>query len=217
MRKHTLLALASLSLLTACATTQESQVATGTAIGAAVGAGVGNLISKDSRGTAIGAALGAAVGAGVGYQWGAKIHQMLAGLPPESGVTVANTQPNQPNSPSPVKITLPESVTFNSGSSVLKTDATTQNTLAKIAQAIQSQNYSSIVVAGHADAIGDANKNQQLSIDRAVAVTNYLTKSSIDTRRVRAEGRGSREPISDNNTANGKAQNRRVEITIYPA
>ena len=217
MYKYKLLALLSISLLSACATTQQGQVATGTAIGAVVGAGVGNLISKDSRGTAIGAAVGAAVGAGVGYQWGAKIHQMLAGLPADSGVTVADTQPSQPNMPSPVKITIPERVTFNTGSSALKSDANTQTTLVKIAQAIQAQNYSSVIIIGHTDSSGDANRNQQLSIDRAVAVSNYLTRSGIDTRRVRAEGHGSREPISDNSTPSGKAQNRRVEITIYPA
>ncbi len=215
MQKYTLLILASLSLLTACAT-QEGQVATGTAIGAVVGAGVGNLISKDSKGTAIGALIGGSIGAGVGYQWGTKIHQMLAGIPPESGVTVVNTQPTQPNMPAPVKITLPENVTFNSGSSIIKNDSLTQNTLSKISQAIQAQPYASVSVVGHADISGDESKNLQLSADRAVAVTNYLTRSGIDTRRVRTEGRGSKDPIADNNTPYGRAQNRRVEITIYP-
>ncbi len=217
MRKYTLLMAAVLTVLTGCATTQETQLATGTAIGAAVGAGVGNLISKDTKGTLIGSAVGAALGAGVAYQWGSKIQQMLSGMPPESGVTVANQPTTQQNVPAPVKITLQEHVTFNSNSAVLKNDINTQNTIARVVQAIQSQPYGRVVVIGHADSSGDPAKNQQLSVDRAVNLANALNRGGIDGRKIVPEGHGSREPIADNNTLEGKAQNRRVEIIVYPA
>jgi outer membrane protein OmpA-like peptidoglycan-associated protein len=217
MRKYTILMATVLAMLTGCATTQNTQLATGTAIGAAVGAGVGNLIGKDTKATLIGSAVGAAVGAGVAYQWGSKIQQMLSGLPPESGVAVSNQPTTQPNVPAPVKITLQEYVTFNSNSAILKNDANTQNTIGRVIQAIQAQPYGKVVVVGHADGTGDPAKNQQLSVDRAVALSNALNRGGIDGRKIVPEGHGSREPIADNNTPEGKAQNRRVEVIVYPA
>jgi outer membrane protein OmpA-like peptidoglycan-associated protein len=201
-------------LLSACAT-QQGQVAAGGAIGALVGAGVGNLIGKNTKSTVIGAAIGAGLGAGTGYAFGGKIHEMIAGLPPESGVTAVSTQPNNPNSP--VKISMPESITFDSNSSILKASQDTQYTLDTIVRAIQAQPYGTVIVVGHADSSGNTVKNQQLALDRAINVTNTLNSKGIDARKVRAEGRGDKEPVADNATPQGRAKNRRVEITVYPA
>lgn len=215
MKKSLIASLCAICFLTACADNQQNNTLAGTGIGAAVGAGVGNLISKNSKGTAIGAGVGALLGGAVGYQFGSKIRQALTGIPAESGVTVADAQPNQPNSP--IIITVPEKVMFESGSSYLKNDPFTQNTLSKISQAIQSQNYSQVLVIGHADRTGTPAKNQQLSQDRASSVGGYLARTGVDSRRVRAEGHGSNEPVADNATVSGRAQNRRVEIVVYPA
>ncbi len=201
-------------LLSACANPQHNTAA-GTAVGAAVGAGIGNLIGKNRKGTLIGAGVGAVIGGTVGYQWGAQIRQALMGIPPESGVTVADVNPNQPNSP--IVVTLPEKVTFDSNSSYLKSDQLTQTTLAKISQAIQSQPYSKIAVVGHADSSGNPSKNQILSQERAMAVSSYLSRSGVDIGRINTQGMGANQPIADNSTPMGRAQNRRVEIIIYPS
>jgi outer membrane protein OmpA-like peptidoglycan-associated protein len=212
--KLSVLVLAASLLLSACATTPQGQVATGGAIGALVGAGVGNLIGKNTKSTVIGAAIGAGLGAGTGYAFGGKIHEMIAGLPPESGVTAVSTQPNNPNSP--VKISMPESITFDSNSTALKATQDTQFTIDTIVKAIQAQAYGTVVVVGHADSSGNSVKNQQLALDRAITVTNTFNSKGIDARKVRAEGRGDKEPLADNATPQGRAKNRRVEITVYP-
>jgi outer membrane protein OmpA-like peptidoglycan-associated protein len=71
-----------------------------------------------------------------------------------------------------------------------------------------------IVVKGHTDATGDDARNLELSKKRADAVKDYLVSRGVAPERVRAEGRGKQEPMAPNDTAEGRAQNRRVEITV---
>ena len=71
-----------------------------------------------------------------------------------------------------------------------------------------------IEIAGHTDSDGAADKNLALSKRRAEAVVNYLVEAGVDTSRVSAEGYGETRPIASNDTAEGKAQNRRIEINV---
>ena len=73
-----------------------------------------------------------------------------------------------------------------------------------------------VIAIGHADSIGSEAYNQLLSERRAVSVKNYLVSQGIPAARVRAEGRGESQPVASNKTAEGRAKNRRVEVTIYP-
>lgn len=194
------------------------QSAAQTAVGALIGAGLGNLIGGGGRqGTLIGTALGA----GLGYQFGDYIRQALFGLNPNLAVDVpVNTNNPNSNMVAPVRITLPEYVAFDSASSTLKFDAGMSNsTLNQVAQTLKnpSYQYASILVVGHTDAMGDAGFNQQLSFNRASVVSNYLAQQGLDARRIRAEGRGAAQPVSDNATVEGRARNRRVEIIVMPA
>jgi outer membrane protein OmpA-like peptidoglycan-associated protein len=193
------------------------QTGTQTAIGAALGAGLGNLIGGNRQGTLI----GAAIGAGLGYQYGDYIRQSLFGLN-QSGVMV-DTPAVASGTPAialPVRITLPEYSGFEPSSAQIRYDAGSagNNTLNQISQTLRNANYqyATILVVGHTDSSGNVAINNQLSIDRAVAVANYLAKQGLDSRRIRAEGRGAAQPIADNMTIDGRARNRRVEIIVMP-
>jgi outer membrane protein OmpA-like peptidoglycan-associated protein len=84
-----------------------------------------------------------------------------------------------------------------------------------IAEAIKSQgDDKTVVVEGHMDSEGSNAINQPLSENRASAVREYLISAGVDARRITAVGRGSSRPITDNNTAENRALNRRIEIVI---
>jgi len=235
-RSIALLSVAASLILTGCATTQTgaynqggqpiySQPAYGqnqgvsTAVGAVVGGAVGNIIGKDSKSTLIGAAIGGVLG----HQYGEYIKQALFGLQ-QNGVIVDNPQAinNQPGAnpnSQPVRITLPEYVTFASGSTILKNDPNTISALNRVAETLNNPQYrySKIDIIGHSDSSGDPARNQQFSVIRANEVSNYMASRGVDRNRMYAKGMSSAQPIADNSTVEGRARNRRVEIIVYPA
>lgn len=112
-------------------------------------------------------------------------------------------------------ITLSGSVLFASGKSELLPSA--QAKLDEIARALTEQDpESTMVVEGHTDSQGAEQFNQQLSQRRAEAVRTYLVSRGIASDRVTAEGHGLSRPVADNGTAEGRANNRRVEIVVKP-
>jgi outer membrane protein OmpA-like peptidoglycan-associated protein len=113
-------------------------------------------------------------------------------------------------------ITLPGGVLFPSGGSTLSAPA--RQSLDRVAEALTEQaSDSQIVVEGHTDARGSDQKNQELSQQRAQSVRDYLVQRGVDSERVAAVGRGEASPIADNDSAEGRATNRRVEIVVTPA
>jgi outer membrane protein OmpA-like peptidoglycan-associated protein len=111
-------------------------------------------------------------------------------------------------------ITLSGSVLFASGESVLLPIA--QQRLDQVAQTLADHRNQNIVIEGHTDSRGSASANERLSQARADAVRTYLVSRSVPAERVRAVGLGSSRPVADNNTADGRANNRRVEIIVQP-
>jgi outer membrane protein OmpA-like peptidoglycan-associated protein len=112
-------------------------------------------------------------------------------------------------------ITLSGGVLFTSGHADLL--PTAQVKLNDIATALTEQDPdSTMVIEGHTDSQGAAEFNQQLSQKRAEAVRNYLVSRGIADDRVKAEGFGPSRPVADNTTAEGRANNRRVEIVVKP-
>jgi outer membrane protein OmpA-like peptidoglycan-associated protein len=111
-------------------------------------------------------------------------------------------------------ITLSGSVLFATGKSELL--ATASARLGEVADALADQPERGITVVGHTDAQGDDSYNLKLSERRAEAVRTYLISRGIAADRVKAVGRGKTEPIADNNSPEGRANNRRVEIVLAP-
>lgn len=111
-------------------------------------------------------------------------------------------------------ITLSGSVLFRSGESVLLADAPTR--LGDVATALVPTNDRGLIIEGHTDSQGTEAYNRELSQRRAEAVRDFLTSRGYDPDRIRAIGMGESRPVDDNATAEGRANNRRVEIVIRP-
>ena len=112
-----------------------------------------------------------------------------------------------------VVITLSGSVLFASGKYELLNTAMTK--LDQVAEALKAQDASKrMVVEGHTDSQGSAASNQPLSLNRANAVRNYLVSKGVAGDKISAVGMGSSRGVADNNTAENRANNRRVEIVI---
>ena len=192
-----------------------SNLAKGSAIGggsgAAVGAGVGALISKDGKGAAIGAAIGTAVGAGVGALIGKKMDKKaeeLAAAMQDANVEVVTDA----NDLKAVKVTLESGILFNTSSSTLN-DAS-KAALKKFAANMADLPDTDLTILGHTDNTGTPEYNEKLSVQRAASVAGYLQNCGMSIDRMTIEGRSFREPVADNNTKEGRLQNRRVEIYI---
>jgi len=216
--KHAITAvLASSLLLAACTTnpyTGEQQVSkgllgagTGAALGAATGAILGQNTSLNTRkAMLVGAGLGALAGGGIGVYMDnqeAKLRQRLQ----NSGVSVTRVGDN-------IVLNMPSNITFDTDQSNLKPQF--YDTLNSVAIVLREYDRTLVDVVGHTDSDGSSDYNLQLSQRRASAVARYLTAQQLNPNRFAVEGRGKAEPIASNATAQGKAQNRRVEITIVP-
>lgn len=190
-----------------CATQQQTETAVGAGAGAVTGAAVGAAVGG-TRGAVVGAAVGAGAGAAVGYNWQV-IREKLGLATKDSGVQVSEQADGS------LKVNVPASVSFASGSAAI--DPRLHPTLDKIAGTLNEYPASTIRVIGHTDSVGSAQSNLDLSGRRAAAVADYLSQRGVQRNRMVTEGRGEAEPIADNATEAGRAQNRRVEMVIRPA
>ena len=114
-----------------------------------------------------------------------------------------------------VVVTLSGSVLFATGKHALLPIARTK--LADVAKALKDQGFEKIVVEGHTDSRGAPAQNETLSLRRAEEVRKALISGGIPADKIQAVGHGSRRPVADNNTAEGRANNRRVELVVTPA
>lgn len=202
--KPVLIAVVGALVISGCATERQTQTAIGTGAGAAAGAIVGSAVSGSS-GAVVGAAVGAGVGAAVGYNW-QTVKEKLGIATKDTGVAM------QEQGDGAVKITVPGSISFTSGSAALSQQV--HPTLDKIAATLTEHPDSTIDVVGHSDSTGSAGANLDLARRRAQAVANYLTERGVRRDRIRVESKGELEPIADNATESGRAQNRRVDLVI---
>jgi len=110
-------------------------------------------------------------------------------------------------------ITLSGQVLFVTGKAELLPAA--QDQLSQVAQALQDQgDLKPVVVEGYTDSVGSATANMKLSQDRANAVRNYLVSKGLSADKLTAVGKGATSPVASNDTADGRANNRRVEIVV---
>lgn len=209
--------LAAAALLVGCTTTdpytgetQRSQTGTGAAIGAAIGAAAGALSGDGSTSrrdrALIGAAVGAAAGGGIGAYMDRQEEQLRQDMQ-GTGIGVDRRGDD-------IVLNMPSQVTFAFDSSDLTMSAT--NALNNVASVLQQYPDTRVNIAGHTDSTGDAGYNQRLSERRANAVGNYLAQSGVSSSRLYMTGYGENQPIASNESEQGRAQNRRVEITLTP-
>lgn len=113
-----------------------------------------------------------------------------------------------------VVITLSGSVLFATGKSDLLPIA--RQKLNEVAKALKDQGYKALLVEGHTDSRGNAQKNEELSFQRAESVRQHLIGQGVPPDKIKATGLGSGRPIADNQSDEGRANNRRVEIVVTP-
>ncbi|MCE8010258.1 MULTISPECIES: OmpA family protein [Halomonadaceae] len=209
--------LAAAILLVGCATTdpysgqtQRSSTMTGAGVGAAVGAAAGALSGSGSTSrrdrALIGAAVGAAAGAGIGAYMDRQEQQLRESMR-GTGVEVERRGDD-------IVLNMPSSVTFGFDSSELTVQA--RNALNDVANVLTQYTDTRVNIAGHTDSTGSVSYNQRLSERRAESVGNYLAQSGVARNRLYMTGYGPSQPIATNATEEGRAQNRRVEITLTP-
>jgi len=185
---------------------EKQKTRQGTAIGAAGGAAVGLLVGGGWKGALIGAGVGALAGGMVGnYQdkQEAQLRQQMAG----TGVEVVRMGDN-------LTLSMPGNVTFAFDSAKLNSQF--DPVLDKLAQTLVEYNKTVIQIAGHTDSTGSHAYNMKLSEERANSVKTYLVGRGVPANRLVTIGAGPDYPIASNDTEEGRAQNRRVEITIVP-
>ncbi len=214
MKKTLIITSLSALIIVGCTTnpyTGQSEISDtgiGATIGTLVGAGVGALIDKGDpgRGALIGAASGAALGSGIGYYFDrqeAKLRELLEG----TGVSVTRYDDR-------IVLNMPNSLTFNSNSAILNPRGT--ETLRSVAAVMKEYNKTAAHIVGYTDSTGSEALNKRLSTERADSVANALILQGISINRISTFGAGPSHPIASNATPEGRAQNRRVEITLVP-
>ncbi|HRF68572.1 MAG TPA: OmpA family protein [Muribaculum sp.] len=178
--------------------------------GAAVGAGLGALIGG-GKGAGIGSAIGAAVGAGAGALIGKKMdkqqQQLEASLP---DATVEQT--TDQNGLQAIKVTFEGGILFPTGKYTLNTQA--RQDLSQFAVSLKQNPLTDVQILGFTDNTGSYAVNEKLSNERASAVLTYLVNSGVSPTRLTAKGIPMADYVASNETAAGRAQNRRVEIYI---
>lgn len=182
----------------------------GALIGAGLGAVAGLLSGDDATerrqralaGAGVGALAGGAIGAYQDRQEAA-LRSQLAG----TGVDVVRQGDN-------ITLSMPGAITFGFDSSALAPQF--RPVLDDLAMTLNEYNQTIIEVAGHTDSVGDAAYNQTLSEQRAATVATYLAGRGVMRDRMITIGAGESRPIASNDTEAGRAQNRRVEITLVP-
>ncbi|NYS24893.1 OmpA family protein [Rhodobacteraceae bacterium 2376] len=183
----------------------QSRVVPGALTGAAAGAALGAATGGHRDRVLVGATVGAIAGSVVGHsmdQQAAELRRQLG-----SDVNIRTTGEE-------IILTMPQDILFAVDSAVVRPDL--QSDLRIIARNLIDNPDSQIFVVGHTDNTGSAEYNQGLSERRAGSVAAVLRNAGVPSHRVNAIGRGLTQPIADNSTAQGRAQNRRVEIIIRP-
>ncbi len=189
-----------------------SNTAKGTGIGAgggaAVGAGIGALING-GKGAAWGAGIGAIVGGAAGALIGNKMDKQKAELEKIQGAQVESVNDGQA-----IKVTFESGILFATNSSTL--NQASKNSLTQFSNSLKTNPDTNVQIYGHTDSSGNDQINVPLSQQRAQSVMDYLVGQGVSGARMTSQGMGSSQPVADNSTSAGKAQNRRVEVYITP-
>ena len=182
-------------------------------IGAGSGAVLGGIIGKVAGNTAVGAAIGTAVGAGAGVIIGKKMDkakEAVANQVPQAQVEEVKDK----NGLKSVKVTFDSGILFATNKADLSNDA--KASLSKFAAVLKNNPDMDVNIYGHTDNTGTDAINDPLSLRRAQSVQGYLSTCGVNASQMKSVlGKGSKEPVASNDTKEGRAQNRRVEVYLY--
>ena len=212
MKKTNLIAYVMCALMVVgCSTSAGTGSLLGAGGGAGLGALIGQIIGHNTKSTVIGAAIGTAVGATAGTLIGKHMDKVKA-----KAAAVDNAQVSEitdANGLAGVKVSFGD-ILFDTAKYNLKTAS--KNSLNQLANLLKSEPDVQIDIQGHTDSTGSDRVNDPLSENRAQAVAQYLVQQGVPATQFKnVSGFGSHNPIADNSTATGRAQNRRVEIYMY--
>ena len=189
-----------------------SNTAKGTAIGAGGGAVVGAIIGKIAGNTASGAVIGGTVGATTGAIIGKKMDKAK-----KEAEAVKNAQVEtitDANGLEAVKVTFDSGILFATNKADL--NATSKASLTQFAEVLKENRDMDIAIIGHTDNTGSDAINNPLSKNRAQSVSKFLKSQGVASAQIKTiDGQGSTNPVADNSTAEGRKQNRRVEVYMY--
>jgi outer membrane protein OmpA-like peptidoglycan-associated protein len=184
-----------------------SKAQTGAIVGAGGGAVVGAVIGKAAGNTAAGAVIGAAVGGAAGAIIGGYMDKQAAEMERDlEGARIERIGEG-------IKITFAGGILFDVDRAELRPEA--QAELVKLSRILNKYEDTNILVEGHTDATGTDEHNMQLSLRRSESVATFLAVQSVARDRLNAVGYGEIQPIASNDTAEGRQQNRRVEVAIW--
>jgi outer membrane protein OmpA-like peptidoglycan-associated protein len=178
----------------------------GAGIGALAGLLTAVVVGGDRKTLLIGAGIGALVGGAVGHYMDKEADKLRMQLQ-STGVSVTRSGHS-------IILNMPGNVTFATGSSNISADF--YRVLDSVALVLNEFEKTYIDVAGHTDNTGSAALNQRLSEARANSVARYLQSQQVVAQRFVTTGHGFSQPIASNDTPEGRALNRRVEIILTP-
>ncbi len=179
----------------------------GAVIGATVGGVAGGVIGKNqgstTRGAIIGATVGGTIGAVIGHQMDQQAKELEQNIP---GAIVERVGEG-------IQVTFQSGLLFDFDSDQIK--ATAAQNLRNLAASLDKYPNSSLLIAGHTDAVGSDEYNQVLSERRARSTAVFLANQGVAMTRLRTMGLGETEPVAPNDSDANMAKNRRVEVAIY--
>lgn len=208
--KTFMVALCAAMVLSGCSSLNNT--AKGSMLGAAGGAALGLLVGHFAGNKAIGAAVGTAVGAGTGAIIGHRMDKAAEAASLIESATVETI--TDANNLKAVKVTFESGIMFPLNSSAL--NAASKSDLEQFAKVLKEYSDADVVVYGHTDNTGTDAINDPLSVNRANSVATYLKGLGVADSQIKSiEGFGSKQPVADNATEEGREKNRRVEIFMY--
>ena len=208
-RANDVIAAVTITVLLACASgcaswgdKQKKGTGIGAAGGGAIGALIGHKTGSTARGAIIGAVVGGAAGALIGHHMDAQAEKLSQEL---EGAQVSRVGEG-------IAVTFDSGILFPFDSAELTSEA--RSNLRKLADSLQAEKRTNVMILGHTDSAGNDSYNQRLSERRGLSAEDYLASLGVASSRLVSRGRGEAEPIASNGTEDGRRQNRRVEVAI---
>jgi outer membrane protein OmpA-like peptidoglycan-associated protein len=213
-RFSVLAVITSLGVTSACVTDPEtgerriSKAAIGGLGGAFGGYLLGDIVGgrRDRTEKILGAGIGGLAGAGIGAYMD-KQEQEMRRRTAGTGIDVSRQGDD-------LILNMPSGITFDFNSSAVRPQF--RQTLDQVADTLRQYDRTYVDVYGHTDSVGSDDYNQALSERRAGAVADYLSTHGVQSARLATRGFGETQPVASNDTEEGRAENRRVEIKLVP-